>query len=67
MRLIVRWSTNGFSGWRMPKANTTIAGREAAELRTSGGWCAPLRATGLPRQAAQISSMLRSVRTAKGD
>jgi len=49
------------------KANTTIAGREAAELRTSGGWCAPLRATGLPRQAAQISSMLRSVRIAKGD
>jgi hypothetical protein len=75
----------------MPKANATIAGREAAEIRTSGGWCAPLRATetitviipratpgtwyqmdaclrapGLPQQQAQISSMLRSVRIAKG-
>ena len=90
--VLVRWSSNGFPGWRMPKANTTIAGGEAAELRTSGGWCAPLRATetitviipratpgtwyqmdaclrapGLPRQEAQISSMLRSVRIAKGD
>ena len=76
----------------MPKANTTIAGRKAAEMRTSGGWCAPLRATetitviipqakpgswyqmdaclgapGLPQQEAQISSMLRSVRIAKGE
>jgi hypothetical protein len=90
--VLVRWSSNGFPGWRMPKANTTIAGREAAEMRASGGWCAPLRATetitviiprsepgnwyqmdaclrapGLPRQEAQISSMLRSVRIAKGD
>jgi len=76
----------------MPKANATIAGRKAAEVRTSGGWCAPMRATetitviipratpgtwyqmdaclrapGLPQQQAQISSMLRSVRIAKGD
>jgi hypothetical protein len=90
--VLVRWSANGFSTWRMPKANTTIAGRKAAEMRTSGGWCAPLRATetitviipratpgnwyqmdaclrtpGLPQQEAQISSMLRSVRIAKGD
>lgn len=90
--VLVRWSANGFSAWRMPKANTTIAGRKAAEIRTSGGWCAPLRATetimviipratpgswyqmdaclrgpGLPQQQAQISSMLRSVRIAKGD
>jgi hypothetical protein len=90
--VLVRWSANGFSAWRMPKANTTIAGRKAAEMRTSGGWCAPLRATktitviiprvtpgtwyqmdaclrppGLPQQEAQISSMLRSVRIAKGN
>ena len=77
----------------MPKANTTIAGRKAAEMRTSGGWCAPLRAAtktitviiresharhlvpdgrlparpGLPQQEAQISSMLRSIRIAKGN
>ena len=90
--VLVRWSANGFPAWRMPTANTTIAGRKAAETRTSGGWCAPLRATetitviipratrgtwyqmdaclrapGLPQQQAQISSMLRSVRIAKGD
>ena len=90
--VLVRWSANGFSAWRMPKANTTIAGHKAAEIRTSGGWCAPLRATetitviilratpgtwyqmdaclrapGLSQQEAQISSMLRSVRIAKGD
>jgi hypothetical protein len=90
--VLVRWSANGFSAWRMPKANTIIAGHEAAEMRTSGGWCAPMRATetitviisratlgtwyqmdaclrvpGQPQQEAQISSMLRSVRIAKGD
>jgi hypothetical protein len=90
--VLVRWSANDFSAWRMPKANTTIAGHKAAEMRTSGGWCAPMRATetitviisratpgswyqmdaclhapGLPQQEAQISSMLRSVRIAKGD
>jgi hypothetical protein len=43
--VLVRWGAHAFSGWRMPKANTTIAGRKAAELRTSGGWCAPLGAT----------------------
>jgi len=89
--VLVRWSANDFSAWRMPKPNTTIAGRKATEIRTSGGWCAPMRATetitviisratpgawyqmdaclrgpGLPRQQAQIASMLRSVRIAKG-
>ncbi len=89
--VLVRWAANAFPAWRMPKANTTIAGRQAAEMKTSGGWCAPLgatetitviipramsgtwyqldaclRAPGLPRQEAQISSMLRSVRIAKG-
>jgi hypothetical protein len=43
--VLVRWGVNGSSAWRMPQANTTIAGRRAAEMRTSGGWCAPLRAT----------------------
>jgi hypothetical protein len=43
--ILVKWSANGFPAWRMPKANTTIAGRKATEIRTSGGWCAPLRAT----------------------
>lgn len=43
--VLVRWAANGFSAWRMPKANTTIAGRKAAEMKTSGGWCAPLGAT----------------------
>ena len=43
--VLVKWSANGFPAWHMPKANTTIAGRKAVELRTSGGWCAPLRAT----------------------
>jgi hypothetical protein len=90
--VLVRWSADEFSAWRMPKANATIAGRKAAEIRTSGGWCAPMRATetitviipratpgtwyqmdaclrapGLPQQQAQISSMLRSVRIAKGN
>jgi hypothetical protein len=43
--ILVKWSANGFPAWRTPKANTTIAGRKATEIRTSGGWCAPLRAT----------------------
>ena len=89
--ILVKWSANGFPAWRTPKANTTIAGRKATEIRTSDGWCAPLHATetitviiprampghwyqmdaclrapGLPQQQAQISSMLRSVRIAKG-
>ena len=42
--VLVRWSANGFSAWRMPKANTTIAGRRSVEMRTGGGWCTPLRA-----------------------
>ena len=43
--VLVRWGVNGSPAWRRPKANTTIAGRRAAEMRTSGGWCAPLHAT----------------------
>jgi hypothetical protein len=89
--ILVKWSANGFPAWRTPKANTTIAGHKATEIRTSSGWCAPLRATetitviipratpgnwyqmdaclrapGLQQQQAQISSMLKSVRIAKG-
>jgi hypothetical protein len=85
--ILVRWNANGLPSWRMPKANTTVAGRGAVEAKTRGGWCAVLgaaetitvmipraapgnwyqmdaclRAPGLPRQEAQISSMLRSVR-----
>ena len=43
--VLVRWSANGSPTWRMPKASTTVAGREAAESRTRGGWCAVLGAT----------------------
>ena len=43
--VLVRWSTNGFPAWHMPKANTTVAGRKAVETKTSGGWCATLRGT----------------------
>jgi hypothetical protein len=89
--VLVRWNANGSPTWRMPKANTTVAGREAVETRTVGGWCAVLGATetitvmiphaapghwyqmdaclrgpGLPRQEAQISSMLSSVRINPG-
>ena len=58
--VLVRWSANGFSAWRMPKANTTIAGRKAAEEMTSGGWCAPLRAT------KTITVIIRESRPAPG-
>lgn len=35
----------GFPTWHIPKPNTTVAGRQAVETRTSGGWCASLRGT----------------------
>lgn len=43
--ILVRWSANGSPAWRMPKANTTVAGRQAVETRISGGWCAALGGT----------------------
>jgi len=43
--VLVRWNANGSPTWRMPKANTTVAGRGAAESKTRGGWCAVLGAT----------------------
>jgi hypothetical protein len=43
--VLVRWSNNGLPAWHLPKANTTVAGREAVETRTSGGWCATLGGT----------------------
>jgi hypothetical protein len=43
--VLVRWNANGSPTWRMPKANTTVAGREAVESKTRGGWCAVLGAT----------------------
>jgi|GEM_PF-1190901 len=89
--VLVRWNANALPTWRMPKANTTVAGRRAVEIKTRGGWCAVLGATetitvmipratpgnwyqmdaclrvpGLPRQEAQISSMLTSVRISPG-
>lgn len=43
--VLVRWNASGSPTWRMPKANTTVAGRRAAaETKTSGGWCAVLGA-----------------------
>jgi hypothetical protein len=42
--VLVRWNANGSPTWRMPKANTTVAGRRAAESKTRGGWCAVLAA-----------------------
>jgi hypothetical protein len=89
--VLVRWNANGLPNWRMPKANTTVAGHSAVESRTRSGWCgvlggtetitvmipravpgkwyqmdACLRGPGLPRQEAQISSMLSSVRITPG-
>lgn len=43
--ILIRWNANGSPTWRMPKANTTVAGRGAIETRTRGGWCAVLGAT----------------------
>jgi hypothetical protein len=42
--VLVRWSADGFPTWNMPKANTIVGSRPAAETRTSGGWCASLGA-----------------------
>ena len=89
--VLVRWNANSLPSWRMPRATTTVAGRDAAESKARGGWCAVLggtetiivmipragpgkwyqmdaclRGPGLPRQEAQISSMLRSVRISPG-
>ena len=89
--VLVRWNANGLPNWRMPKANTTVAGHGAVESKTRGGWCGVLGGTetitvmipragpgkwyqmdaclhgpGLPRQEAQISSMLSSVRIRPG-
>ena len=43
--VLVRWNANSSPTWRMPKANTAVAGRGAVETRTRGGWCAVLDAT----------------------
>jgi hypothetical protein len=43
--VLVRWNANGSPAWRMPQANTTVAGRGAVETRTRGGWCLVLGAT----------------------
>jgi hypothetical protein len=43
--VLVRWEDDGFPGFRLPKPNTTIAGRPALETKTSGGWCASLGGT----------------------
>jgi hypothetical protein len=40
--VLVRWNANGLPDWRMPKATTTVAGREAVESKARGGWCAVL-------------------------
>jgi hypothetical protein len=67
--VLVRWSANGFPAWRIPKANTTVAGRQAVETRISGGWCAMLSGTEtitvmIPRAAPdnwyQMDACLRS-------
>jgi hypothetical protein len=42
--VLVRWNANALPAWRMPKANTTVAGRGAVETKTRGGWCAVLGA-----------------------
>jgi hypothetical protein len=66
--VLVRWSANGVPAWRLPKANTTVAGRKAVETRTGGGWCATLGGTEtitvmIPRAAAgnwyQMDACLR--------
>jgi hypothetical protein len=89
--VLTRWNANGSPAWHMPQANTTVAGRRAAETRTAGGWCrvlgatetitvviprsapgnwyqmdACLRAPGLPRLEAEVTSMLSSVRISPG-
>ena len=43
--VLVRWSADGFPGFRLPKPNVTIGGRPALETKTRGGWCASLGGT----------------------
>jgi hypothetical protein len=43
--VLVRWSADGFPGFRLPKPNVTIGGRPALQTKTSGGWCASLGGT----------------------
>jgi hypothetical protein len=43
--VLVSWSAYSNPVWHLPKANTVVGGRKAAETRTSGGWCATLRGT----------------------
>jgi hypothetical protein len=43
--VLVRWSADGFPGFRLPKPDATIGGRPALETKTSGGWCASLGGT----------------------
>jgi hypothetical protein len=43
--VLVRWSADGFPGFRLPKPNVTVGGRPALETKTSGGWCASLGGT----------------------
>jgi hypothetical protein len=35
--VLVRWNANALPNWRMPKANTTVAGHRAVESRTRSG------------------------------
>jgi len=43
--VLVRWNASALPAWHLPKANTTVAGREAVETRASGGWCSTLGGT----------------------
>jgi hypothetical protein len=43
--VLISWSADGFPSPRLPEPDTTIAGRRASEIKTSGGWCATLRGT----------------------
>jgi hypothetical protein len=42
--VLVRWNANALPTWRMPKANTIVAGHAAVETRIRSGWCAVLGA-----------------------
>jgi hypothetical protein len=41
--VLVSWNAYSNPVWHLPKPNTVVAGRKAAETRTRGGWCATLR------------------------
>ena len=43
--VLVSWNANDLPNRRMPKANTTVAGRAAVESKASAGWCAVLGGT----------------------